>query len=481
MKMKYFRPKRGERSIITGRVEGIVDCEAVEVAAWFYDFNSREAIRTMEEYGRDVVRVVVDNSKPGETTVAMVKLFPFFLRNREIVLRNIFKVESNGSVIIAIESVDANVDYGASFKTLRGFSRALWRIENLPDRSQVKQCQVTLYQYFDAGGSIPMWLVNRKVPETLAIVQDAINEFRQDDKIDNAERDELVTLMMEGQEGQEYTDEELVILERGKIFFHTVRDSSDLKIIESPDPLALLKTTHLDNDSLVSGYTQTTVDASLEEAATYEYLKMSREGVRTHLEKGGIEKHIRRINDHSQFYVTSRDLIPGFGPREWRSRVIWKKDDDKIVIVYEDTKDFDNDVVRTGVLGSAQSTWVLERMPLVQDMEQTRVTFVSRVDIGMPLPKFVMNTLARKYAKALSTMRQKFDKSLEIDKVRRKSLIPQIKRMPVRGDGAPLVEAQFNDLFKGRENSEELKTGYKSASSRVKVESSGSTAWGKTR
>ena len=51
-------------------------------------------------------------------------------------------------------------------------------------------------QYLDAGGMIPTSLVNRKLPEALGVVQEAIDEFRQDDKIDEADRTELAMLVL---------------------------------------------------------------------------------------------------------------------------------------------------------------------------------------------------------------------------------------------------------------------------------------------
>ena len=242
-----------------------------------------------------------------------------------------------------------------------------------------------------------------------------------------------------------------------------------------------LKTVHLDDDSIISGIVQANVDVSLEEAAAFEYLKMSREGVRAHKEKGVIEKFTRPINDHSHFYVQNRDLIPGFVPREWRNRVVWKRDGDQLVIIYEDTTDLDEEISLNGVRGSAQSAWVFERMPHLQDIAQTKVTFVSRVDIAIPLPKFAMNMQARKFAKNLSMMRNKFDKSLEIDKARRKSLVPRIEQMIVGEEGARAAKAQFNKIFMEREGSKEASTRLKLARIRFKVEKSGSMIWGQTR
>ena len=49
----------------------------------------------------------------------------------------------------------------------------------------------------DARGSIPTWLVDKKMPEALSGVQEAIDEFRQDDKVDAAEVGELAKFIRE--------------------------------------------------------------------------------------------------------------------------------------------------------------------------------------------------------------------------------------------------------------------------------------------
>ena len=112
--------------------------------------------------------------------------------------------------------------------------------------------------------------------------------------------------------------------------------------------------------------------------------------------------------------MQSRDLkIPGFGPREWRSRLIWRREgSDRITIVYEDTKDLDNEMAMESshVLASARSVWAFERLPSLCGIPQTRVSLTSRVDVAIRLPKFAKDILARSLAKSLSLMRNKFDK-----------------------------------------------------------------------
>ncbi|GMH88845.1 hypothetical protein TrST_g3649 [Triparma strigata] len=51
MKMKYFPPKNGERSIGTGKAVGVIDCTAEEVAAWVMDYTGIERMRVDVEEG----------------------------------------------------------------------------------------------------------------------------------------------------------------------------------------------------------------------------------------------------------------------------------------------------------------------------------------------------------------------------------------------------------------------------------------------
>ena len=123
MSMKYFPPKKRERSVATGRAEGIVDCSAEEVAAWFFNYCSNERVRRSMEKEKYASLVVENNAAPNEATVATVKAMLFPLKNRELILRFVWKSDE-GSVTIPVESVDVMVDYGASINTVRARTRA---------------------------------------------------------------------------------------------------------------------------------------------------------------------------------------------------------------------------------------------------------------------------------------------------------------------------------------------------------------------
>ena len=139
MWMKYFPPKKGERSVGTGRAVGVIDCSAEEFAAWQINFCSNERIRISNEEGNPArLMYVRKEARLNEVTVATVKKFPFMLDNREFVTKQIWRSEE-GKVVIAFEPVREIVDYGVKLRKTRASTKGLWVIEDLPPRGGAKQ------------------------------------------------------------------------------------------------------------------------------------------------------------------------------------------------------------------------------------------------------------------------------------------------------------------------------------------------------
>ena len=119
--INYIPPKKGERSIATGKVTGTVDCSAIEAAAWQFAYCSRRRVRESVEAGH-IARIELKDisNQVNEATFAVVVRFPFPLESREFVFKQIWKSEE-GKAMIAIHSVDIDkVDYGSNVMKLRG-------------------------------------------------------------------------------------------------------------------------------------------------------------------------------------------------------------------------------------------------------------------------------------------------------------------------------------------------------------------------
>ena len=57
-------------------------------------------------------------------------------------------------------------------------------MENLPSLGGPAQCHVTFVQRFDFGGIIPKWIITKMLPKQLEVLENAMDEFMQDEKMD---------------------------------------------------------------------------------------------------------------------------------------------------------------------------------------------------------------------------------------------------------------------------------------------------------
>jgi len=112
MRIKYKKPKKGERSIATGEATAIIDCSAHVALAWWHLYCSRERVRLSLEVGNKA-RLVVSETTPHDNIVATVHTFPFPLKPRLFVARQVC-TEANGVLLYCAESVENSkqVDFG---------------------------------------------------------------------------------------------------------------------------------------------------------------------------------------------------------------------------------------------------------------------------------------------------------------------------------------------------------------------------------
>ena len=213
MKLKYFPPKKGERTIATGKATALIDTSAEEAAAWVFEFCSNNRMRINREEGHPTRLELREKRRVNESTMASVKRFPFLIDNREFVVRQIWKSEEGGKVWVAFESVDEKVDYGVPLRAARAFTQGCYYFENLADKYGAHQCKAQLAQHFDIKGNIPAWVVNSKVPTVLNVLQEACDEFRQDEAIDSALAKEFHTTLT-AWKGEEYSEEDDALLQR---------------------------------------------------------------------------------------------------------------------------------------------------------------------------------------------------------------------------------------------------------------------------
>jgi hypothetical protein len=121
-------------------------------------------------------------------------------------------------------------DYGSKMKAVRGEVRGVARFSPISrDR-----CELTLTSRVDAGGRIPVRVVNSKIPAALADAKILREKVQRDDEVDRVGRDELAGIVE--REQQVYAEEE-------EVFVTSVQNKlggfkeEDFKELDSPDHL----------------------------------------------------------------------------------------------------------------------------------------------------------------------------------------------------------------------------------------------------
>ncbi|GMH72308.1 hypothetical protein TrLO_g5596 [Triparma laevis f. longispina] len=122
--------------------------------------------------------------------------------------------------------------------------------------------------------------MDKKISLSLKCVQEVIDEFRQDDKVDAAVRGELSTFMKERWQGEVYSEEEDASLKRLSNKFEVSLKEGNWKTVKSPDPFVTMEFMGLGSDggsTVGIGRAVTVVDATMEDCAAWEWAKMTRQ------------------------------------------------------------------------------------------------------------------------------------------------------------------------------------------------------------
>ena len=227
---------------------------------------------------------------------------------------------------------------------------------------------------------------------------------------------------------QEYTAGEEEFIKRGRDFVGMYSSGeADTYDLKNPDPKVKIEGVHIDGDNFGAVMAVAVIDTDAATCLMYEYRKDSREALAARMDKGIVEAAVSNLNDHCQLYLNVRNLgIPGLSNREWRVKGVWEAcDDGTYFLTYEDTDELNEQYpVKVGnVVASSRAAWLFEPLPKVGNISQTRVTLVARADIKCGISGFIMDRLILGFGKNLSLLRERFDRSLDIDAEKRSTII----------------------------------------------------------
>jgi hypothetical protein len=170
-----------------------LDCSAKEAFVYQFAACGREKMRISKE-GGDRARFVIKEHTKHDFELAVVKVMPFPLTNREFLGRTLSFKEPSGNLVVVFEALpdSTKVDHGANLKVVRAKMTGVYCFK--PTNNDT-QCEVTLVQHSDTGGFVPKRVMVAKIPQALRGVGNMLKLFQRDDATDGAKRSELADII----------------------------------------------------------------------------------------------------------------------------------------------------------------------------------------------------------------------------------------------------------------------------------------------
>ncbi|GMI54554.1 hypothetical protein TeGR_g8854 [Tetraparma gracilis] len=424
LSMAYTEPEGSESSIALGKAKATLDCSAREAFAYQFAVCGREKTRRSKEGGNPAQFVIKEHTK-HDFEWTWVKKMPFPLTNREFLSRGLSFMEPTGDIIFVVEALPdtTTVDYGANLEVVRGKSTGVFRCKPINDDTQ---CEVTHVQHADAGGFVPERVVVAKIPEVLSGVAEMRELFQRDDAIDGAKRGELAAIINTSKQPYLAVEDKLIAEVGARFASLPAFDKLD-----SPDHFVHMSSALKEGSSTAIGRATTIVDAPIAEVAAWEMAQMSRENMKGHVAFGGLDRDLKKINDHQNIFHVVYDLsIPTLLPRQFVSRIVWKWDEDKkeLTVVADSVEQTDFPERKEYLRASATGMYQYKQEAEVGELPQTKFTYTQQVDLGGVIPKWAQNRQGVGTLMYLSKMRKRFDRSLELDGKKREELVEMIRR-----------------------------------------------------
>jgi len=343
----------------------------------------------------------------------------------EYVTRQLGILNPNSTYSIGLSSDPTVVDYGTSFRTLRGSMIGFIDVES-NNHGRIKQSKITFTVKWDGRGNPPVWAMRPEIDRTLNILNDARLEFQRDDEIDDSVRKVLSKNIGKKKETIRLRPEERIILDSLKTKLDQL-DDRNFDCLESPDKRVWMGLLEEGLSSCVVGRASSEVHASVEDCAAYEMSKMTRDVIKN---ENSLERDLTKMNDHQNvFHVASDVSTPGFQPREFVMLQIWHAtsigDADKVVVVYYSVDRDNIPEVPDYIRGDFQSYWVFERLPELNGLPRTRAICTVEVDLrGVGVPTWVSKKeMLKTLTVSMTYMVKHYDKREAMERGRRLQIL----------------------------------------------------------
>jgi hypothetical protein len=137
--------------------------------------------------------------------------------------------------------------------------------------------------------------------------------------------------------------------------------------------------------------------------------------------KGGLERSVTEINKHSFTIHLVHDFgIPGFLPREFVQKFMWRWENDyTLLVAYDSYASPTFPESSKYVRATATTLAKFEALEPIGEVPQSRLTWLQHPDMGGYIPKKAMASAATKQLMYASKLRSMFDRSVRVDALRR--------------------------------------------------------------
>ncbi|GMI54966.1 hypothetical protein TeGR_g10898 [Tetraparma gracilis] len=412
------------------------DTSALEAAAYIFQFCSREQMKASDAAG-DLQRMVAWANSPHDQVVATISKMPFPLQPREIVQRMLITEDEMGDLIIACDDIpEATVDFGVANNAVRASRKMLVRIEQ--DVNARNRCKMTLIEKIseDESKLVESLLKPRLLASTMDYMENMRMRFRRDDEIDRLDHaGTAASLTLRPHYSS--TDQESIktVTERFERYL-----DSEFEELESPDTFVKMSVVDLPasggKEGTGIGRAVATIDASCEDCVAWVLNCCDRKRKEKHFLQNG-NSDIRSVSGRQSHQVIVGSLcdlnIHGIRLREFISRLIWVRRDEKTLLVTVSSTDDPKTFPERGYArGSSTGLWKFQKLQEVDGAPQTRATFTQHDDLG----GFGMSTkigtdkLTLRRLNQLVSMRKQMDKSDQLNATAMKVHVGIIKRHP---------------------------------------------------
>ena len=459
----YESMKEGEQ-IAWGKTRGTIHESAELCLAWMWDWCGYERLQQHQVENGDTMRVKFDVPRSRSMIISQVATLPMPFKKRVFDTRFVWgkaEFRSHEAYIIGFEPLALDkplckeVDHlpfvhDGKKNTVKGTTVGVYVFEVLAPRLT----RMTLIQRGDAGGSLPLWLMNRGLAYSLDVILSVQGRYQRSNIAVDKEVRDLFVSKVSLTSPRPLTPSQHAQMQRTQSLVSDFEASSmKLGRLDSPskfcDMHGKMGIMREGARHLTTGRSIGVVDATPAEITAFLFDFNSNERLRISHEDGNLarlvfdEPHLVSP-ENEKICATIYTTPPPFLPREFIWRLIWQYDlSTSRFLVSEESDnvtlpqvDYGQRIICVrGILTGTQI--IVEALPAIENpsdplasIPQSRMTYYVMVDVGGNIPIYAVNAMLPSNLACTLEVQNEFDRSEEVDRAVAAQLVLKMKTEP---------------------------------------------------